>query len=373
MCPPSSGSPSQPDAIKHSTESAPNVEALPPMSMSPGAQGGPSSDTARGAGNSGMSSPATMIEGPPRYPPSAVKQWLTCPEFWRLSKVWEPRAAGWTPHMSVGKAIHAGVAQHLRELAGQDRESPESPVNVVLEVLTNGYQEQDTWALDGLHALTEKGVKKLIRLVEDEILPGATIVAVEYPDPVQDPRLGTHRLHRVVDCILARGDGLEIWDWKTKIRLDEAYLGETQRAVLHSWQLLDYAYHVTQWATLRSGLPALPDRAPSGAPWVVSHAAHGLVVLGPKLMAQAIPITITPERLAQWRGQADRVWQAMWECERQDGPALMNWEACSDRHLHYGKECQFVPACHLLCGNEERFLGVYQRKVGDGLHDSDST
>ena len=356
------------------------------MSMSQDAQDVRSSGAAGAAGNSGMSSPGTMIVGPPRYPPSSVKRWLTCPEFWRLSKVWEPRAAGWTPHIVVGRAIHAGIAAWLRPRI-VDHESQEnqiegvshavpftSPVNldpltVALEVLTNGYVQQDTWALEGLQALVTKGLARLRRLVEGDILPGAEVIAVEYPDPVQDPRLGTHRLHRVVDCILARGDALEVWDWKTKIRLDEAYLGETARAVLHSWQLLDYSWHVEQWAhdgrfTVGQALLA----------FLVRHAAHGLVILGPKLMAQAIPVTLTPERLNQWRRDATNIWGQMWEMDPRNSRATClpwhNWEACSDRHLHYGKECQFVPACHLLNGNEEQFSGVYQ-KVGDGLHDSD--
>lgn len=363
MCPPPSGSPSPPDATRTSTESVPDAGALPPTSMSPDELGGRSSATAKDVENSGTSSPATMIEGPPRYPPSAVKQWLTCPEFWRLSKVWEPRAVGWTPHMLVGTAIHAGVAAYLRpQIVGSVPASPENPVSVALEVLTSGYQEQETWALEGLQALTEKGLTRLQTLMDDTILPGATVLAVEYSDPVQDPRLGTERLHRVVDCILARGDGLEVWDWKTKIRLDEAYLGETTRAVLHSWQLLDYSWHTSQWA--QDGWLGIGFTGPA---WQVNHAAHGLVVLGPKLLAQAIPVQIILERLSQWRSQAVRVWAAMWECQRQDGPALMNWEACSDRHLHYGRECQFVPACHHLCGNEERFSGVYRRKVSDDV------
>jgi len=40
----------------------------------------------------------------------------------------------------------------------------------------------------------------------------------------------------------------------------------------------------------------------------------------------------------------------------------MNFEACTDRHLHFGKECQFLPACHSLNGDETLFSGLYQRK-----------
>ena len=165
-------------------------------------------------------------------------------------------------------------------------------------------------------------------------------MAVEHPDPHQDPRLGSHRLHRVIDCLLEREGSLEVWDWKSKIRLDENWLGDTIREAAHAWQLHDYAWHAQQWF---------------GKP--VTRAGHGLVVLGPKLLAKPILITITPERLIQWRSQAELVWRKMYE-----GPWHENWVACSDKHLHYGKECIFVPACHSLCGNETLFGGVYKRK-----------
>jgi len=42
----------------------------------------------------------------------------------------------------------------------------------------------------------------------------------------------------------------------------------------------------------------------------------------------------------------------------------MNMEACTDRHLHFGKECQFIPACHDLVGNESLFEGVYKLREG---------
>lgn len=347
--------------------SVPGVEAWQSMNTSRDEPAKQSLDAAGDAGNSGMSSLGMMTGGPPRYPPSSVKQWLTCPTFWRLSKIWEPRAASWTPHQSVGTAIHAGIASYLRGVASMAPLSPETLSNPVAEgrrVLEGLYEPQDTWGLEGLQALVKKGTQALIVFLESNVLRGARIVAVEYPDPVQDSRVGTQRIYRIVDCILEREESLEVWDWKSKLRLDAAYFPETQRAVLHSWQLLDYSWHVRQWANQpgRGYLPTLPDRAPSGAPWTVRHAAHGLVILGPKLMAQAIPITLTPERLTQWHIQAISVWRQMWWEQFGEAPSLMNWEACSDRHLHYGKECVFMPACHDLCGNESLFSGVYRRR-----------
>lgn len=317
------------------------------MTMLPGELGGPSSPPVVDAEPSTTCLLDMETMAPPRYPPSQVHQWLTCPAFWQLSKHWEPRAIVWTPHQLVGTAIHAGIAAWLRpQIAGSPPASQEIPLTVALATLADGYHEQETWALEGLQALVTKGYQRLQRFIEQEILSQARVLAVEMPDPNQDPRWGPHRVHRVVDCILERGGALEVWDWKSKIRLDESYLWETARAVKHNWQLLDYAWHVGQWYG------------------PVRYAAQGLVVLGPKLLAKSFPTLIDLERLTQWRNQADKVWQAMWECDQQDGPVIMNWEACSDRYLHYGHECDFVPACHNLKGNESLFPSVYRRKEG---------
>ena len=351
------------------------------MSMLPDETAKPSLDTVRAAENSGISSPDTMIGAVPRFPPSTVRTWFVCPRFSQLSKRWEPRVDEWTPHRLVGTAIHAGIETWLRPQIDGSASPDLDPLDVALGALADGYVQQEAWGLEGLQALVKKGYQKLRGFIDAEILPGARVVAVEYADPCQDPRLGTHRVHRVVDCILERDGVLEVWDWKTKIRLDEAYFHETSRATLHSWQLLDYSWHVREWeaaSLLRGTLPnatdtssgrgdvsALSNRVPPSAPRPVRYAAHGLVILGPKLMVKAIPVLITPERLTQWHAQALAVWRRMWEDEigaspwTNESPVLMNWEACTDKHLHFGKECPFLPACHELAGNESYFSGIY--------------
>ena len=348
------------------------------MNTLPDATARPSLDTVRAAENSGISSPDTMIGAVPRFPPSTVRTWFVCPRFSQLSKRWEPRVDEWTPHRVVGTAIHAGIETWLRPQIDGSASPDLDPLEVALGALADGYVQQEAWGLEGLQVLVKKGYQKLRGFIDAELLPGARVVAVEYADPCQDPRFGTHRLHRVVDCILERDGALEVWDWKTKIRLDESYLHETSRATLHSWQLLDYSWHVREWEsheTLEPGrrdLSTMPGGATSPPPRPVRYAAHGLVILGPKLMVKAIPIPITPERLTQWHAQALAVWRRMWEDEigaspwTNESPVLMNWEACTDKHLFFGKECPFLPACHELAGNESYFSGVYKR-IDDGL------
>ena len=93
-------------------------------------------------------------------------------------------------------------------------------------------------------------------------------------------------------------------------------------------------------------------------------------------MAQALPLTLTPARLAQWHRDAIVIWGQMAQMDprvpsvvrlaerpsvARSAPLWHNWEACTDRHLHYGKECQFMSACHELCGDEALFGGIYRR------------
>ncbi len=293
--------------------------------------------------------------GCPSYPPTEVRRWLTCPVFRDYSARWEPRVEAWTPHRLIGTAIHAGVASHLRSLMDGSVSQATDPIASAVASLRREYVQQETWGFDGLEKLVEKGTKLLIREVTDKLLPGATIIAVEYADPVQDVRLGTHRLHRVVDCILERNQVLEVWDWKTKMRLDDAYLPETKQEVLHQWQLLDYAWHAQKWFGK-----------------LVTRVGWGLVILSPKLKVEFIPVPVTPERLTQWLKDAMTIWFQIDDEAVGETARWHNWTACSDKHLHYGKRCVFFEACHTYLDNEALFPGLYQPiKDKHGLLHSD--
>ena len=270
---------------------------------------------------------------------------MVCPTFWRDSRTWEPRADRWTPHALVGVAIHAGIA------AGLQGKDDRTALHTCHAALADGFVEQETWGLLGLSKLVEKGYCALRDAIQERWADHLHALYIERSDPIQDPRISRGRLYRVVDFARGVGDskgegGIEVWDWKTKINLDGMYLGEALRSVTHSWQLLDYAWHVQQWA---------------GHP--VTQAGHGLVVLGPgKPKVHWPTVQLTPERLEQWRAQAAVVWQQMWWQETGKAPTPMNFEACSDRHLHFGKECFLLPGCHQLCGNQTLYSSLYRRK-----------
>ena len=301
----------------------------------------PSCGGVSGVENGRTSSVSSGVE-PPSYPPSEVRHWMVCPTFWHYSQTWDPRADRWTPHALVGTAIHAGIAARLR---GQD---DYAALQATHEALADGFVEQDTWSLLSLSKLVEKGYYALRDAIQERWGADLHPLYIEQHDPVQDPRIIRDRLYRVVDFARWQDalDAIEIWDWKTKINLDDMYLGEALRSVTHSWQLLDYAWHVQQWAGAR-----------------VTQAGHGLVVLGPgKPKVHWPTVQLTPERLEQWRHQAAVVWKRMWRQESGLDPHPMNFEACSDRHLHFGKECLFVPGCHQLCGNQSLYPSLYKMR-----------
>ena len=285
-----------------------------------------------------MSSAAAAL-GLPSWPPTEVRKWLTCPVYWQLSKRWTPRVESWQPHKLVGSALHLGIASYL----GSVRDGApalslyETSGHDALQLLEAEFQEQETWSLEALQALVRKGIALAIKGIERDLLPGATIRGVEVTDPINPLPPGV-RVPRIIDCILERAGALEVWDWKSHIKLDPQYLGERQRSIIHSWQLLDYGWHAQEWF---------------GKP--VTLVGTGEIILTPKAQFLPVPVVVIPARLAQWRMDAEQIWHMMATI-----PDWHNWEACTDRHLFYGKECEFVPGCHQLSGDETLFSGVYK-------------
>ena len=351
--PPNGGNASPTSAISISPKSAleaPGTPAHTTTTWSIG-QAVPLSSVAPPAGPKLITSspPGAPI---PSYPPTEVKRWLTCPVFRDYSKRWEPRASRWTPHAPVGTGIHAAIAVLLRHLqTGSSISRPALNAEAEaagLVALGEKYEAQETWAIEGLQKLVVKGYRVLRDCIETELLPGATILGVELVDPHNPVPPGV-KVPRIVDCVLAREDGtLEVWDWKSKMRLDDQYLGETMRATLHQWQLLDYAWHVQEWF-----------QRP------VSRAGWGLIVLAPSTKARLLPVKLEPGRLDQWRRDADQIWFQMSGDDHNAQARWHNWEACSDRHLHFGRECIYIPACHELLGDESLFSGLYKQRVYD--------
>lgn len=284
--------------------------------------------------------------GPPSYPPTEVRRWLICPVFRDYSARWELRLEEWTPNRLVGTAIHTGIAAwlHSRVVSSTcPAIQADEAGNVAQATLKAGYVQQETWGLAGLEALVIKGTNALIKSVTAALLPGATILGVE-------TCIESGGRHRVLDLTLQRGNTLEIWDWKVSLNLSDTYLPDRLLEAHHSWQLLDYAWHGQRHFQVP-----------------VSRVGHGLVILGPTRKIEYSPVTVTQERLAQWHRDAECIWQMIWIHARAPGSQFLpelspwhNWKACTDKHLHYGKQCQFFEACHTYFDNERLFPALYR-------------
>lgn len=331
------------------------------MSTSPDVTGKLSSSNAEDVVRSGIFLSGQAAERL-SYPPTEVRRWLICPVFRDYSRRWVSRVEPWTPHKSVGTAIHAGVAHALRShMAGTPTPDATASVQVAYDMLKVEYVQQETWGYEGLEALVRKGTARLISEITTHLLPGAKCRGVEMADQgVFPPGVSVRRM---VDCILERDGKLEVWDWKTHMNQDERYIPDKAREVAHQWQLLDYAWHAQQWFQMS-----------------VARVGHGRLTLGPKMRVDFQSVAVTQERLDQWQQDAQVIWHRMSTADSYDtgraqdvakrrvavptrAPSSApwhNWEACSDRHLHYGKECVFFAACHELCGDETRFGGCYR-------------
>ena len=270
-----------------------------------------------------------------------------CPTFWHSSKRWTPRWEEWQPHKLVGSAIHLGIALHLQAIRDGNGER-QRPIEKALWWLGQEFHEQETWSLESLQALVRKGVKLAIEGIERDILfPGATLIAVEYTGP--DPLPPGVSVPRILDCCMEFQGALQVWDWKSHIKLDPKYLAERQQSVAHNWQILDYGWHAQKWF---------------GKP--VTLVGTGEIILSPKAQFLPVPVVVTPARLAQWHKDAETIWHLMSLHATGDTelapPPWHNWEACTDRHLFYGKSCPMYEGCHKLFGDERLFSGVYKEK-----------
>jgi len=188
------------------------------MSTSPDETAKPSSYAADPVEPSTTSSSGPLVASH-SYPPTEVQRWLICPVFRDYSARWEPRLEEWTPNKLVGTAIHAGAASYLRSLMDGSVSPGTDPIpNAIadgLAALRNGYVQQEQYGLDGLEKLVTKGTQALIKSVTEKLLPGAMVVGVEVvvKRNTTVPK-GVPGQDHIADCILQRGETLEIWDWK---------------------------------------------------------------------------------------------------------------------------------------------------------------
>lgn len=199
--------------------------------------------------------------------------------------------------------------------------------------LSQRYEEQVEYSLEGLTKLFTKGFDAALNKTVAEELENETVVGVEVP-------IGEGRIDLV--SRLKSNNALIITDDKLKMQINSAYLGKTLDEVEQDWQLWDYLWRATELY---------------GEP--VRYMRRHLIILSPKAQAHHRIFTVTPEAVEQ-QGKASTItWLDMErDVDRPLDELAMNRTQCINR---YGK-CEFFKACHELSRDESKFEVSMDRK-----------
>ena len=261
------------------------------------------------------------------YSPSSTEDFIRCPVYHRLTRTWEPRGAEWTPYMLLGRAIGDGMSAYYRNL--KQGSHAHDPLTVALWVLEEGYVEQETWTLEGLHKHVQKGLQEAINTTPVRGL----ILMVDEP-------LGSFSRPDVV--FRHPSTGLTVVDTKVKFKLDSRYVGSTLGDYETWWQRFHYAWEVGELLQ-------------EPVEWIGAH----LIALNPKVRGMYHPIEVSEARVRFWLRQAEPVWERMEVAITKPLTELEpNWNSCRTR---YGL-CPFFDACHRLDLDTDRMAIVYQPK-----------
>ena len=248
------------------------------------------------------------------YSPSATENFLHCPVYWGLKKLYVPRTKSirWEPNLLLGQVVHSGM-----EAWAQDHPDPEQ---VVTQRLEREYVLQSEWTLEALTSHAVKAFRVLRDAMEAELAGVSTILAAEL-------ELGETRL----DLVTRGSSGVSVWDYKTSLSLRSDYVAKRQLETLHSWQ----AHHIA-WA-------AREYYQEPGGIWVKIP----LVAMTPRCKAWIDRWFMTDAMLDHWYESAKIVWEDMWRIENNLKSPHMNLRSC----FKWGKWCEYGPFCHNCTGD----------------------
>lgn len=272
------------------------------------------------------------------YSPSDTENWLKCPAYRDYNKRWHPWDNDWTPNRLLGEAIAGGLACYYKMLKRAHEEcmgTSEVPDAVAFEddaqaeahaLLTAGYVPQDTWTLDGLKKLVDRGLQ--VTLDAEPLPPNAQIVFVEEDMHCCRP-----------DLVWRLPAGVYVHDWKVRYKLKHDYRDSTLSEFGCSWQLRHNA-----WAVERT----LGEQ--------VVGCSIGHITLTPKPEYNHYPVPMTPRRLKVWEETAHLTWERMAVDSTIRPP--MNNKACWT-FLTKDRRCPFYDACHVYDRDESLFHNLY--------------
>lgn len=276
--------------------------------------------------------------GPPSspfrvYSPSETATWLQCPILRGYKKHWTPRTVAWDPAKLLGIAVQEGLSVWLRasraSTPGTGDEATDEAVESRLRlVLSEGFQEQPTHTLAGLTKLALRGVQATLNA---DLFDRHTILMVD--EPLSQSRPDVVSRHAT--------EGLGVTDFKVSRTVGEQYRAKRLSEYETDDQFWHYAWEVGE--TL--GEPVQWIRAV-------------LIILAPAVKVMPITTPVGSRRLAFWLAGAEQHWRDMTAEDHGQRAVAPRWPNC--RGGRYG-ECEMYDACHVLHGDESKFLLYYER------------
>ena len=230
------------------------------------------------------------------WSPSSTEKFMTCPTRWWLDRQGAIGRVQDTQAMEQGSAYHEGMAAY--------------------------WEECKFWAAD---SLVMKAIDRTI-LQEGDALREQGIVGVEVNLDGNDAEAARHgRYPGTCDLITQNATGLTVTDYKTKGKLEAAYVDRELRQTDRSWQLKQYAHFIQ----LKYGRPVTQKRK--------------LLVSFVPLKVWLVTYPVTQHELSTWHTQAEVVWGLMDEVECGNLAAWQVESACE----RYGWQwrCPYYENC----------------------------
>lgn len=250
--------------------------------------------------------------------PYEMRDWLTCPVLWYLSKRWVPTQDDKSRRI-IGQAVAAGLAQAFHSIVGSRISEPlslEEAVQVASRILDHQWEESPEWTVEGAREITRKSLK--VGLSKRDLIGSGMVVAVE-----QD--LGGVRPDLIVR--LATG-GLRIVDHKWHASLQGHWIQSRLNQQETDIQLWEYAVR---------------GQDHYGEP--VVEVGHHHITVAPRMDAWFEPAIVNPVRLGLYRRDRE-LWLHQMARDRESGMPAGRWTACQSKDENYGR-CRMYDACHI--------------------------
>lgn len=259
------------------------------------------------------------------YSPTDTEDWLICPRYRSLKRVWVPRTVEYSPALVAGRALHAGMEAAYNGVLETTR-VPLTDVGVTAALVTlrELYQPHGVWTLDRLEKVVGAGIQRALGFDL-----GGIPLHVEHQ--VEKGRL---------DLLVRRLDGeLAVIDYKTVLQADESGLAMRGRDLETGQQRWYYP-----WAV---------ERQHGRRPLYITF----LQVLLMPLTLRPLSFDITREGLQAWEYSARRIWFQM-RLDEMSGVSWQNTRSC----YRYGRKCEFWDACHVLYNDTSQFDALYVKR-----------